>query len=592
MPDTTERSAHAPTGATKRTIFILPDSVADQIAAGEVVERPASVAKELVENAIDAGAKRIRIELEGGGRTRIEVSDDGCGMSRDDALLALDRHATSKIKAATDLFGVTTFGFRGEALPSIASVTRFVLTTSDGEGEGTEVRVTGGRLDHVGATARRQGTTVAIRALFFNTPARRKFLRSSSSEMRAALNAVAILALAHPEVGFEMKVDGRPRLTVQPGQTLEQRIGAVWGPDLGRTLIPVHGAQGAFRIDGLIQRPGEAKPTGRRTQLMVNGRPFRDNFLLRAAEAGYRSTIHPGDRPTMFLQVTVDAEQVDVNVHPAKLEVRFRDRIGLERVVEDCVRQALSQLESAVQVSDWRPAPTPGQQEVDGATLFGGAGDPTAPVGLDAAQDLEASDTHGTSGLDGTDFEVPLRQLFSTYILYQGIDGLVIVDQHAAHERVIYESVMAQLDGAEAPAQHLLLPLTVDLTDEELDVLERHKETFSTLGFDIEPFGGRTIKLNTVPNPHPRFDAMACFRELVADLARGRFGGWANQLERFAATYACRAAVKAGQELDEQEMRALLGQLFATRLPPHDVHGRATLVRFPREELERRFGRR
>jgi DNA mismatch repair protein MutL len=208
------------------------------------------------------------------------------------------------------------------------------------------------------------------------------------------------------------------------------------------------------------------------------------------------------------------------------------------------------------------------------------------------APDLAASEGQPAPGLDGTDFEVPLRQLFSTYILYQGSDGLVIVDQHAAHERVIYESVMAQLGGAEAPAQHLLLPLTVDLTDEELDVVERHKESFSTLGFDIEPFGGRTVKLNTVPNPHPRFDAMACFRELVADLARGRFGGWANQLERFAATYACRAAVKAGQELDDQEMRALLSQLFATRLPPHDVHGRATLVRFPREELERRFGRR
>ncbi len=389
-----------------------------------------------------------------------------------------------------------------------------------------------------------------------------------------------------------MKVDGRPRLTVQPGQTLEQRIGAVWGPDLRRTLIPVHGAQGAFRIDGLIQRPGEAKPTGRRTQLMVNGRPFRDNFLLRAAEAGYRSTIHPGDRPTMFLQVTVDAEQVDVNVHPAKLEVRFRDRMGLERVVEDSVRQALSQFESAVEVSDWRPAAAPGQHMVDAATLFGDAVELVSPSTSDMAPDLAASEGQPAPGLDGTDFEVPLRQLFSTYILYQGSDGLVIVDQHAAHERVIYESVMAQLGGAEAPAQHLLLPLTVDLTDEELDVVERHKESFSTLGFDIEPFGGRTVKLNTVPNPHPRFDAMACFRELVADLARGRFGGWANQLERFAATYACRAAVKAGQELDDQEMRALLGQLFATRLPPHDVHGRATLVRLPREELERRFGRR
>lgn len=354
----------------------------------------------------------------------------------------------------------------------------------------------------------------------------------------------------------------------------------------------MHGAQGAFRIDGLIQRPGEAKPTGRRTQLMVNARPFRDNFLVRAAEAGYRSAIHPGDRPTMFLHITVDVDQVDVNVHPAKLEVRFRDRIGLERVVEDSVRQALSQLESSVQASDWRPAPAPAERMVDGATLFAHAGDLTAPDEFDATPGLAAPDDRPAPGRDGTDFDVPLRQLFGTYILYQGGDGLVIVDQHAAHERVIYESVMAQLEGAEAPAQHLLLPLTVDLTDEELDVLERHKETFKTLGFDIEPFGGRTVKLNTVPNPHPRFDAMTCFRELVADLARGRFGGWANQLERFAATYACRAAVKAGQALDEEEMRALLVRLFATRLPPHDVHGRATLVRMPREELERRFGRR
>ncbi|MEE8267615.1 MAG: hypothetical protein V3R97_01750, partial [Gemmatimonadales bacterium] len=232
------------------------------------------------------------------------------------------------------------------------------------------------------------------------------------------------------------------------------------------------------------------------------------------------------------------------------------------------------------------------ERMVDGATLFGGSGDRAAQAESDAAPDLAAPGDRPADGREGTDFDVPLRQLFDTYILYEGNDGLVVVDQHAAHERVIYESVMAQLEGAEASAQHLLLPLTLDLTDEELDVLERHKETFKTLGFDIEPFGGRTVKLNTVPNPHPRFDAMTCFRELVADLARGRFGGWANQLERFAATYACRAAVKAGQALDEEEMRALLVRLFATRLPPHDVHGRATLVRMPREELERRFGRR
>ena len=578
--DTSERPAPAATGT--RTIVILPDAVADQIAAGEVVERPASVVKELVENAIDAGATRVRIALENGGKTQIEVSDDGTGMHRDDAVLALDRHATSKIREAADLVGVATFGFRGEALPSIASVSRFVLTTAAADGEGTEVRVTGGRPDTVGAAARRRGTTVQVRNLFFNTPARRKFLRSASSETRSAINIVSTLALAHPEVGFELSLDGRPRLAVQGGQTPEQRLAAIWGPDLAKTLIPVHGAAGAFKIEGLIQRPGEAKPSGRRLQLFVNGRPFRDGFLVRAAEAGYRSAIHPGDRPTLFLHIEVDPGQVDVNVHPAKLEVRFRDRIGLERVIEDTVRQALGSLTSSVQVDDWRPTPPAPGQVVPGEDLFGeiDAATPSVPETADAAE------------ADAATFDPPLTQLFDTYILYQGNDGVVIVDQHAAHERVIYESVMRHLDDAEAPAQRLLLPRTVELTDEELDVIERHGDVFGRIGFEIEPFGGRAVKLNAVPNPHPRFDAMACFRELVADLARGRFGGWANQLERFAATYACRAAVKAGQTLSEPEMRELLVQLFATTLPPHDVHGRATLVQLPREELERRFGRR
>jgi DNA mismatch repair protein MutL len=376
-------------------------------------------------------------------------------------------------------------------------------------------------------------------------------------------------------------------MQVQPGQTRDQRLSAVWGPDIADSLIPVQHAAGAFRVEGLIQRPGEARPTGRRTQLLINGRPFRDHFLVRAAEAGYRSAIHPGDRPSLFLAVEVDPDQVDVNVHPAKLEVRFRDRLGLERVVEDAVRQALGELQSAVRLETWAPAPV--GSEVDATTLFDLGDDGAAPAAQ--ASPEEADDDPATemrAQADGT----PLFSLFDTYILYQGREGIVIVDQHAAHERVIYEDVMAQLGGAEAPAQHLLLPLTVDLTDEELEVLDQHAGQFRDLGFEVEPFGGRTVKLTTVPSPHPRFDAMACFREMVADLARGRFGGWANQLERFAATFACRAAVKAGQTLDEREMRELLRRLFSTKLPPHDVHGRATMVQLSREELERRFGRR
>jgi DNA mismatch repair protein MutL len=567
-----------------RRIAILPDAVADQIAAGEVVERPASVVKELVENALDAGARHIRVELEQGGKTLVLVSDDGSGMGREDAVVALDRHATSKVRSVADLVGVGTFGFRGEALPAIASVSRFTLTTSEGDGRGTELSVTGGRLDRVADGVRQQGTTVAIRALFFNTPARRKFLRSASSETRAAHEAVATLALAHPEAGFELHLDGACRLIVPPDQSLEERLSAVWGRDLAATLVPVSYAAGAFRVNGFAQRPGDAQPTGRRTQLFVNGRPFKDPFLVRAAEAGYRSAIHPGDRPSLLLDLEVPPEDVDVNVHPAKLEVRFRDRIGAERVVEEAVRHALGAMVAAVSVGDWRPAGI-------GESPPGSAARPVNAVDLFAPTEiLEPGDAAGAESSEG--FSVPLLQVFDTYIVYQAPEGVVIVDQHSAHERVLYELVMAQLTGADPPAQRLLLPLTLELTDEELDAVEAHGEELRRVGFEAEAFGGRAVAVHAVPSPHRRFDAEACFRETVADLARGRFGGWANRLERFAATYACRAAVKAGQRLDQREMRELLLRLFATDLPPHDVHGRSTIVQLPREELERRFGRR
>lgn len=557
-----------------RRIAILPDAVADQIAAGEVVERPGSVVKELVENSLDAGATRVRIELENGGKTLIEVSDDGWGMGRDDAVLALDRHATSKITAAADLVGVQTFGFRGEALPSIASVSRLELLTAEAEGEGTRLVVAGGRLEKVEAVARQQGTTVSVRTLFFNTPARRKFLRSVASESRAAYEAVATLALAHPEAGFDLLLEGRSRLSVPPGQSLEERMSGVWGRDLAGTLVPLAYAAGSFRISGFIQRPADAQPTGRRTQLFINARPFRDPFLIRAGEAGYRSAIAPGDRPSMLVMIEAPPGEIDVNVHPAKLEVRFRDRIGVERVMEDGVRHGLRDLLAAASLgsvsSPWR-----GEER---GTDFAGLQDLFAPD----SSEPEASEPPLPS----------LTQLFDTYIVYEVSQAWVIVDQHSAHERVIYEATMAQLTGAPVAAQRLLLPLTLDLTDEEQEVLEQSRAMLEQVGFEASSFGGRTVMLQTVPNPHPRFDAARCFREMVADLARGRFGGWKNPLERFAATYACRAAVMAGDKLDQREMRELILRLMACTLPPHDVHGRSTMVQLPREELERRFGRR
>ncbi|HEU5359274.1 MAG TPA: DNA mismatch repair endonuclease MutL, partial [Gemmatimonadales bacterium] len=513
------------------------------------------------------------------------------GMGREDALLALDRHATSKIRSAGDLVGVGSFGFRGEALPAIASVSRLALTTAEAGGTGTEVAVTGGRIEQVSDVARQPGTTVAVRALFFNTPARRKFLRSVSSESRVSFDAVAILALAHPAVGFELVADERTRLVLPAGQPLVERLAAVWGADLAGTLVPVSYAAGAVRVEGFIQRPGDARPTGRRTQLLVNGRPFRDNFLIRAAEAGYRSAIHPGDRPSVFLHLTVPVAEVDVNVHPAKLEVRFLNRVAVERAVEEGVRHALGELIAAVPVGEWRPIPAPLRPSGSGE-VWAGTEELPAPAAPDVPEPLPLLPDTGPAAREDAPFGGTLVQFFDTYIAYEAPDGIVIVDQHSAHERVLYEQVMADLTRGGVAAQRLLLPFTVDLTDEELDVVETHRDALAQVGFEVEAFGGRTVAVHGVPAPHRRFDALACFREVVADLARGRFGGWANRLERFVATYACRAAVKAGQRLNEREMRELLVRLMATMLPPHDVHGRSTIVQLPREELERRFGRR
>jgi DNA mismatch repair protein MutL len=570
-------------------IRVLPDTVADQIAAGEVVERPASAVKELVENALDAGATSIRIAIEQGGKTLIEVSDDGGGMSREDAVLALERHATSKISSAADLVGIATFGFRGEALPAIASVARFTLLTSERDGEGTELGVTGGRVDRVTDAVRRRGTTVSVRGLFFNTPARRKFLRSVGSETRAVWETVATLALTHPETGFEFIADGQARLVVPPQQSPEDRLAAVWGRDLAGTLIPVRYAAGSFVVEGFIQRPGDARPTGRRTQLFVNGRPFRDPFLVRAAEAGYRSAIHPGDRPSLFLNVTVQPDEVDVNVHPAKLEVRFRDRIGLERTVEEAVRHGLGGVAAVTPVGEWRPLPAAEPTRWSSSA----AGIPSAgTVPMDLFEEPGGRSAEPGARVEPASFAAVIWQLFDSYIAFEAPEGLVMVDQHSAHERVLYEVVLRQLEGGGAPSQRLLLPITVDLNDEELEALDAHREAIDRIGFEVAPFGGRTVVLHSVPSPHPRFDAEACFRDLIADLAGGRFAGWANRYERFAATYACRAAVKAGMPLAEAEMRELLHRLFATTLPAHDVHGRSTIVQLPREELERRFGRR
>jgi len=552
-------------------IAVLAPQVADQIAAGEVVERPASAVKELVENALDAGARAIRVEIEDGGKSLIRVSDDGEGMARADAELALSRHATSKIRETADLIGVGTFGFRGEALPAIASVSRFELETSPDGATGTRLRVVGGRRESVDDAVRQRGTTVTVRGLFFNTPARRKFLRAQATETRAVAEAVTLLALTRPETAFTLSSDERTLIDVRPAASAIERVSALWGGTLADTLLPIAHREGPLEVRGFAQRPAQAKPAGRKGYVFVRGRPIRDPFILRAAEAGYRSTLAPDDRPSLILFLDLPGDAVDVNVHPSKLEVRFRDKFFVEKVVEQAVRGALGSLTSAAPLGAgdsglgaWNVAA--GSAET--LEMFGG--DPRSP----SPQSL-----------------APLLQVFDTYILFQSDSGVAIVDQHSAHERVLYEGVMRQLTADGAPAQRLLLPITLDFSGPELEAIEAHRELLRRVGFEVEPFSGRSVVVHTAPNPHPRFDAARCLQELVADLAGGRFGALANRLERFAATFACRAAIKAGQRLEPEEMRELVLRLLGATLPAHDVHGRPTVVQLPRGELERRFGR-
>ncbi len=585
-----------------RTIAILSPDVADQIAAGEVVERPSSVVKELVENAFDAGATAIDVAADAGGRTVIRVSDDGSGMTRDDAVLAIERHATSKIRRAADLVGVASFGFRGEALPAIGSVSRLEIETATFDGEGTRVRVAGGRLDGVSTAARRRGTTVTVEALFYNTPARQKFLRGARSEWRAITDVLTTAALTRRDVRFTIAHDGRETLALPPAASLRERVAALWGVAAADLLVSVDDVSGPVRVSGLVQRPADVGLSSRRVFVSVNGRAVRDMGIVRAAEAAYRSTIPAGLRPTVLLEVTVPAADVDVNVHPAKAEVRFRDRWGTERAVERAVRRALGTEESAAAFGlaprAFVSPPFDGGVAVDVEVLrthapldplFASSGGGSAEAGEEAA--VPASPVARPA--PETVVEVPpLTQLRHTWILFERPDAVVLIDQHSAHERILFERFMHTLERGEAPSQKLLFPMTLHLAPAEAEAFEEHRDLFTRLGFEIEGFGGHTLLVNSVPMPHQRFDAERCLRDALASLSGDRFGSGLARHERLAATVACKAAIKAGDALAPPEMRALYVALARTTLPAHDVHGRSTIVQISWDELERRFGRR
>ena len=574
-------------------IAVLPSAVADQIAAGEVVERPASVVKELVENALDAGATSIDIAVEDGGRQLVRVSDDGSGMSRDDAVLALERHATSKIRSAGDLVGVRSFGFRGEALPAICSVSELAIATALADGAGILVRAAGGAVADVVETARRRGTTVEVARLFYNAPARRKFLRGARSEWRGIVEVLTSLALVRRDVRFTLTHDGKPVLTLPGAVSFRERVATLHGASIAQRLVDVDDVSGSIHVSGLVERPSEVGTAGRRVHLAINGRTVRDPGVVRAAEAAYRSTIPAGVRPTVYLELTLSGGDVDVNVHPAKAEVRFRDRWTVERAVEMAVRRALGTMESGATLGRamW-PASTayvPSPVDVEVLRQRPEVGDGFFAPDEDTSVAVEATPVE--RGEDDIDVP-PLLQLRRTYMMFERDDGVVLIDQHSAHERVLFERFMRALERGEAPAQRLLFALTLHLGAAEAEAFDAHRELFERLGFEIEGFGGHTLLVRSVPMPHPRFDAERCLRETLAALTGDRDASAAPRHQRLAATVACKAAIKAGDLMSPAEMRALFAALAVTQLPAHDVHGRSTIVHLSWDELERRFGRR
>ena len=572
---------------------MLTDVVANQIAAGEVVERPASIVKELVENSLDARASRIDVSLLRGGKGEIRVSDDGIGMGREDALLSLDRHATSKISSSSDLASVRTFGFRGEALPSIAAVSRLNINTREADqAAGTQVVVNAGRIDIVEDSARQRGTTVEVTNLFFNAPARAKFLKSVSVEVRIASDVLTGLALANPRVSFSLTSNKRSLLDLPAVDDAAARVSQVWGIDQGNTLILAGAKDPGLEVKGLIQRPDAAKPGRGRRYLFVNGRPFKAPELVQAAERGYRTTIPREARPWMFLYLQVSPGVVDVNVHPTKAEVRFAQDSQIEDLVERAVWSALDDQRSSATLD--RELETPHllvHEPKEGQEVRHPPSDSQMALFV-AGPEIEDV-AEGQLVGNPEDPRPNLWQILNTYILAETRDGILIIDQHSAHERVLFQRLMDAFEEGGRDGQKLLFPLTIRLTAPELKLIEELRGLLDRSGFEVEPFGGDTVILRAVPNPHPYFNAERAFREMIDELTHGSelVRSAKNQHEKIAMTFACKGSIKAGQQLADIEMQELFDQLFSTDLPHHDVHGRPTIIRLSAAELARKFGR-
>ncbi|MCC6547465.1 DNA mismatch repair endonuclease MutL [Candidatus Sumerlaeota bacterium] len=626
-------------------VRILPQTLINQIAAGEVVVRMASVVKELVENSIDAGATRIEIKV-GNEARDLDVRDDGCGMSRDDAELSLQRHATSKIQTVEDLFSLATRGFRGEALPSIASVSRMEMHTRQKDSlSGTRIIIEGGRIQRIESFGCPTGTRIIIRDLFFNTPARHKFLKSTISEVNALLATVTRQAIAQPLIGFRVERDDREVFELPPGQNLVDRFASILGSHLKGKLLPVDFERDGTRVQGVLAHPHDARNDRRSQYFYVNERPFSSKSLTAALEQACRGFVMIGKFPMGALFVGIAPGDVDFNVHPTKEEVRFRDERHVAGTVFHAVRAALEGSEALVGSVEFReeekhespernPAdaePTPPQGAranvlpgfftspeqlvrraferkkdrphqtdwMQEAQRFHAAPQRSSqPVGRRMAMRHEDGSTISAGAGElpdeafwSTRYEPePLGQIAATYMLVRHGPDLLIVDQHAAHERIVYLSL--QRRAAEANTQPLLIPVTFDLEPAESEALRDLRGDLARLGFEVEEFGARNWVLQSLPADLPEFDPVPMIRDLISDFEESRRARALEEMrEKILIRTACHSAIRAGMQLTQAMMQELLNQIRAERLSLTCPHGRPTIVRLGRDELEKYFKR-
>ncbi len=607
------------------TIRQLPEGLVNRIAAGEVIERPSSAVKELVENAIDAGAHRIDIAITQGGKDLIEVTDDGRGMSKDDLALCVDRHATSKLPD-DDLLAISFLGFRGEALPSIGSVSRLTITSRQADDEnGWSVQVEGGRKDQVRAAAARPGTRIEVADLFYATPARLKFLKSERAESAAITDIVKRLAMAHPQIGFSLTANGRKSFAVEPStgdlfDARRARLSAVLGKEFIDNAVPIEAEREGVHLSGFAGLPTLNKATSQSQYLFVNGRSVRDKLFLGAIRGAYADFLARDRHPQVVLFLEMPAQQVDVNVHPAKAEVRFRESglvrglivSGLRHALAEAGHRASTSVSSAAlgsfraeafpqaaayQSRPHMPArPPAGFAEAAGAyhaplpespsEVFDGMAAPSARTEAPAVARAESPSSEHPLG-------VARGQLHETYVVAQTNDGLVIVDQHAAHERLVYERMKHHLDAGSVPRQILLIPEVVDLDENAAARLTAKTDELAELGLLIEAFGTGAVAVREVPALLGDCDVQSLVKDLADDLTEwGESHRLNEKLEDVCSTMACHGSVRAGRRLTGDEMNALLREMEETPHSGQCNHGRPTYVELKLKDIERLFGRR